>query len=82
MSAYVVGCTEDLLAVSSGALLNTPVYATDFVSLQSDKLFLNYIKSFKCLVCLQCVIMVVVGRKITMDGSLYSLSYGCVSIPL
>jgi len=86
MPAHVVGRTEDLPedlpAVSSGAPPNTPVHATDFASPRSDELFLDYMKSFKCSVCLQCVTMTVVGGKITMDGSLYSLSCGCVSIPL
>ena len=86
MPIYVISCIEDLLEdlpiISSGAPLNTPVHTTNFTSPQSDKLFLNYIKSFKYLVCLQCVTITVISRKITIDGSLYSLSYSYVSIPL
>ena len=84
MPVYIVNCTEnlpeDLPVVFSKALLNILMYAINFVSPQSNKLFLNYIKSFKCLVCLQCVTITVVSRKITINRSLYSLSYGYISI--
>ena len=56
MPAHIVNRTEDLPedlpAVSSKAPLNTPVHTTNFASPQSNKLFLNYIKSFKYLVYL------------------------------